>query len=314
MDKLLEIIDVLRKDMKPEHRVFVDQERARFPYGIWFRGEPEENPRLTPGVFNANPRLNEAFISNHLNTRILDLYTTYNAFDKLCLAQHYNIPTRLLDWTESLLVGIYFAVRAHKVRDKEKLNGKLYVLNAYRLNEIGGVGSGKGFIHTSTDYGTLFRSELAFSMNSSEWGRRLFSRYPEYDWERFLKDHEKDPNALKSEDECWEGKMLPLFVDPIAVLPVRTRPRMVVQGSTFTLHGGGNWQTSNGVSNESPRPIPKFYKDKRVFLECTIPAEYKPSIREQLYVLGVHEGSLFPEMEHQRDVLERMAQVDSGSS
>jgi hypothetical protein len=57
--------------------------------------------------------------------------TCRSTFDWLCLMQHYELPTRLLDWTESPLVGLFFAVKDEKY---ESLDGRLFMLNAKRLN------------------------------------------------------------------------------------------------------------------------------------------------------------------------------------
>jgi hypothetical protein len=47
--------------------------------------------------------------------------------------QHYRLPTRLLDWTESPIVALYFAV-ANGKRDGQ--DGALWALDPFLLNEI----------------------------------------------------------------------------------------------------------------------------------------------------------------------------------
>jgi hypothetical protein len=48
--------------------------------------------------------------------------------------QHYGLPTRLLDWTEAMLVAVFFAVQG-KPRDGEECDGVLWALDAARLND-----------------------------------------------------------------------------------------------------------------------------------------------------------------------------------
>lgn len=52
-----------------------------------------------------------------------------NPWEMLCLAQHYGVPTRLLDWTSNLLVATYFAVE--DLDDKK--DGVIWCLNVPKL-------------------------------------------------------------------------------------------------------------------------------------------------------------------------------------
>lgn len=54
-----------------------------------------------------------------------------DSWDRLFLMQHYRAPTRLLDWSESLDVALFFCVSFEK---SSPVDRALWVLNPFRLN------------------------------------------------------------------------------------------------------------------------------------------------------------------------------------
>jgi hypothetical protein len=112
----------------------------------WFRGHSKPCGELTPGIFRQKyeDEFYRAFRSEAEFSVIEDfkrkapaliskLPESEDHISWLFLMQHYGAPTRLLDWSKSVLVGLYFAVNHHHSED-----GELWALYPEALNKHNG--------------------------------------------------------------------------------------------------------------------------------------------------------------------------------
>jgi site-specific DNA recombinase len=91
---------------------------------------------------------------------------------------------------------------------------------------------------------------------------------------------------------------------PVAVFPKRLDARMTLQQSVFTIHGGKRYRDTisrsegvtllpNPVELNEMRPESK----DEFLLHLEVGGNHKENIRRRLHYMGIHEASLFPEMD-----------------
>jgi len=117
-----ELVDRLRSDL------------TGYSGPVWFRGKGQETWHLEPKLLRNAPAgtLETHFINRFKqNASFLLERTPASEFDWLFLMQHYGMATRLLDWSESPLVGLYFAVEEAQHHDSD---GALWALMPTLLN------------------------------------------------------------------------------------------------------------------------------------------------------------------------------------
>ena len=212
--------------------------------------------------------------------------------------QHYDLPTRLLDWSESVLVALFFAAQG-----SDKIDGKVYALNARRLNFLTNSrmwsDGERANVCTPWSLDVVARAQLTVAKTQSDWLHRMSSMSDMESW-RTSKCREI------AEKELFDPEAL---ATPIGVLPSRLNGRMVFQSSAFTLHGGKLYFRKRGMSSKvlpKPRRLEDIDAeqtdlDKQFLLCFTVPGIHKGDILRELLLLGIHPGALFPEVDRQAE-------------
>jgi FRG domain len=119
----------------PELIVALERDNANYSGAVWYRGQADCNWRLAPGYLRlGNPPSESTLLKRFKQSAAMLLdRDPKDSFDWLFLMQHYGLPTRLLDWSESPLVALYFAVANHdKHLDKD---AALWCLRPCDLNK-----------------------------------------------------------------------------------------------------------------------------------------------------------------------------------
>lgn len=174
----------------------------------WFRGHSREHGNLIPSVFRpehyfpSDGHNNEQTYVLEFQRQAPSLVSNVPHIDDqlswLFLMQHHGLPTRLLDWTESFLVALFFSVRKDFDHD-----GELWAILPWKLNIVN---------NDFNFHGVPLPNHPLL---------KCIAHMP------FSDSYEKCAKFYKL-------KTTPSF--PLAFQPPMNLSRMVTQMSTFTIH------------------------------------------------------------------------------
>ena len=103
---------------------------------IWWRGQADLSWNLSPSLHRRkDAKIVEQDLLSKFRRKARTRHQNRPSFDDgqewLFLAQHHRLPTRLLDWSESVLVASYFAVK-----EAFSSKGGLWAISPVELNKI----------------------------------------------------------------------------------------------------------------------------------------------------------------------------------
>ncbi|SNZ09893.1 FRG domain-containing protein [Terribacillus aidingensis] len=104
---------------------------------VWYRGINNSEYKLNSGMYREHHPTIKAYIAHERNRyevfkRMGHLYLNEDDWSQLFVMQHHGVKTRLLDWTESFAVALYFAL-LNPIPGKEPV---IWMLSPLRLNKL----------------------------------------------------------------------------------------------------------------------------------------------------------------------------------
>ncbi len=263
---------------------------------LFFRGHGRKDYELVPSVFRTrNHRVSEHLMLRQLlSEHPLHFQEDQSTFEKLVRAQHYELPTRLLDVTKNPLVALYFASVS-----SPKSNGQVIVVKP-------GIQSQKYYDSDTVScmsnlcYLTFSEKDqlLEHAINVLEDARKKHSggSIPKSE---VISEYNKHPvvekliQFIRMEKPAFKDKIDPIDISRVvSVVPRKLHGRLSAQDGAFLVFG-----TSIKLAEAEEANV--------VAAKIDIDHKAKGKITKELELIGISKASLFPEIDKSAEMIKR---------
>ncbi len=147
---------------------------------LWFRGHSDKDWELVPSIQRENYKKNEQFLMNDfymmasVTVKEKPSYENYSGW--MSMMQHFGLPTRLLDWSQSPLVAAFFATNDfEEFPDKDAC---IWILRPSLLNESEGFGKFIYPMDTRTVLEMIYPAFKPYKSVDKDVENKIIASYP----------------------------------------------------------------------------------------------------------------------------------------
>lgn len=240
-----------------EHDARIDRHRAN----CLFRGLPNADFRLATSLhrncFGKEKDVEEPLLRNFTKYAMIEDDSLQDSiWRQLVIGQHHGLPTRLLDWTYSVLAALHFATSGEDLGSMDKHDGVIWQIDILEMNST-----------LPTNYRNLLKEKKAYLMTIEMLDELI---------------KEDGYNAINRYDTDLKRSGM-LLLEPPSI-----DQRIISQYSYFSVIPSGMENPKDDLGIE--QYLEKTVKTKKYIIDKNL----KWRIRDMLDQMNVNERTVYP--------------------